>query len=111
MVVERDTDSQEFEGLSTGFRELEVVAFVGDFKIIGIAHFGVGERTTSRRASDYIRYFNDTRLTLSQVRIYGRDRHELLETAPFVIVNMDKIDFMYARDEEPAPSDEEPAPS
>ena len=25
-----------------GFKELEVVAYVGDFKIVGFAHFGVG---------------------------------------------------------------------
>jgi hypothetical protein len=35
-------------------------------------------------------------LTLSKVRIYARGTQELLETTPFVIVNMDKIDFMFA---------------
>jgi hypothetical protein len=84
-----------------GFKELEIVAYVGDFKIVGYAHFGVGSRVSSRRASDYIRAFGDARITLSRVRIYDRTSQELTETAPFVILNMDKVDFLYARDDEP----------
>jgi hypothetical protein len=86
--------------LDTGFQELEIVAYVGDFKIVGFAHIGVGTRVTSRRASDYIRALSDQRVTLSRVRIYDRSSQELGETAPFVILNMDKVDFLYARDEE-----------
>jgi hypothetical protein len=90
------------EGLrpDTGFTELEIVAYIGEFKIVGVAHFGVGIRTSSRRASDYIRAFSDTRLTLSQVRIYNKATRELIDTAPFVLLNMDKVDFIYARDED-----------
>lgn len=83
----------------TGFKELEVVAYIGEFKIVGIAHFGVGQRASSRRPSDYIRAFSDSRLTLSKVRIYGKGHQELLETAPFIILNLDKVDFLYARDD------------
>jgi len=35
--------------LDTGFKELEIVAYIGEFKIVGVAHFGVGNRTSSRR--------------------------------------------------------------
>ena len=84
----------------TGFKELEIVAYIGEFKIVGIAHFGVGSRTSSRRASDYIRAFSEAHLTLSQVRIYNKATKELLDTAPFVLLNMDKIDFIYARDDD-----------
>jgi len=87
------------------FKELEVVAYLGDFKIVGTAHFGVGHRTSSRRASDYIRAFSDNRLTLSKVRIYSKGSQELLETAPFVILNMDKVDFLYAREDEEPPAE------
>ena len=83
-----------------GFKELEIVAYIGDFKLVGFAHFGVGTRASSRRASDYIRAFSDSRITLSRVRIYSRTSQELAETAPFVIVNLDKVDFLYARDDE-----------
>jgi len=83
-----------------GFKELEIVAYIGEFKIVGVAHFGVGSRTSSRRASDYIRAFSDVRLTLSQVRIYSKATKELLDTAPFVLLNMDKVDFIYARDDD-----------
>jgi len=68
---------------------------------VGVAHFGVGHRTSSRRPSDYIRSFSDNRLTLSKVRIYNRSDQELVETAPFIILNLDKVDFLYARDDEP----------
>jgi hypothetical protein len=83
----------------SGFKELEVVAYIGEFKIVGIAHFGVGQRASSRRPSDYIRAFSDSRLTLSKVRIYGKGSQDLMETAPFIILNLDKVDFLYARDE------------
>ena len=101
-------DDKAREGLSvdTGFKELEIVAFTGDFKIIGMAHFGVVHRASSRRSSDYLRQFSDSRLTLSKVRIYSKATQELLETTPFVIVNMDKVDFIYAREEE---ADDAPA--
>jgi hypothetical protein len=83
-----------------GFKELEIVAYIGEFKIVGVAHFGVGSRASSRRASDYIRAFSDARLTLSQVRIYSKATKELLDTAPFILLNMDKVDFIYARDDD-----------
>ena len=35
-----------------------------------------------------------------QVRIYNKATKELLDTAPFVLLNMDKIDFIYARDDD-----------
>ena len=91
---------REGVGFDTGFKELEVVVFLGEFKIVGVAHFGVGQRASSRRSSDYLRQFNDSRLTLSKVRIYNKTTQELLETTPFVIVNMEKVDFIYARDDE-----------
>lgn len=84
----------------SAFREIEIIAFIGEFRIVGVAHFGVGSRTSSRRASDYIRAFTDTRLTLSKVRIYNKVTKELIDTAPFVLLNMEKVDFIYARDEE-----------
>ena len=94
----------EHEGFSvdTGFKALEIVAYIGQFRIVGTAHFGVGQRTSSRRSSDYLRQFDDVRLTLSNVRIYSKGTQELFETAPFVILNMDKVDFIYARDEDAA---------
>jgi hypothetical protein len=95
-------DDNAREGLTfdTGFKELEIVAYLGEFKLVGTAHFGVGSRASSRRASDYLRQFNDSRLTLSKVRIYSKSTAELLETTPFVIVNMEKVDFIYAREDE-----------
>ena len=90
-----------------GFKELEVVAYIGEFKIIGIAHFGVGQRSSSRRPSDYIRAFSDTRLTLSKVRIYDKASHDLVDTAPFIILNLDKVDFLYARDDADVAAEEE----
>ncbi len=103
MVSEGHGEPGGFAGDSE-FKELEIVAYMGEFKIVGIAHFGVGHRASSRRASDYIRSFNDTRLTLSKVRIFNKGTQQLLDTAPFIIMNMDKVDFLYARDDEGGPA-------
>jgi hypothetical protein len=96
-----DETAQERDAARTdaGFRELEIVAYVGDLKVVGFAHFGVAHRATSRRPSDYLRAFGDTRLTLSQVRLYKRGSQELVDTAPFVLLNLDKVDLIYAHDE------------
>lgn len=94
------------------FREIEIVAYIGEFRIVGVAHFGMGMRASSRRASDYIRSFHDPRLTLSRVRIYNKTTKELVDTAPFILLNMDKVDFLYGRDDVPAadPSQSEGLP-
>ena len=92
--------AQAVPRFDAGFKEIEIVAYIGEFRIVGVAHFGVGARASSRRASDYIRSFNDARLTLSRVRIYNKTTKELIDTAPFVLVNMDKVDFLYGRDQE-----------
>jgi len=86
----------------SSFREIEIIAYIGEFRIVGIAYFGVGQRASSRRASDYIRSFQDPRLTLSHVRIYNKATKELVDTAPFILLNMDKVDFLYGRDEDTA---------
>jgi len=98
-----DDDSGSQHGTphyDAGFMEIEIIAYIGEFRIVGVAHFGMGIRTSSRRASDYIRSFNDARLTLSKVRIYDKVTKELIDTAPFVLLNMDKVDFLYGRDDE-----------
>ena len=97
-MADHDGEMQDIESSDTGLKQLELVAYIGDFKIVGVAHVGVGQRASSRRASDYIRQLRDNRLTLSNVRIYAKGTQELLEITPFVIVNMDKIDFMFARE-------------
>ena len=96
-----DTGSERHAGLNfdTTFQKLEIVAYVGDLKVVGLAHFGVGQRQTSRRASDFIRSFGDERLTVSQARIYSKSGVELLETSPFVILNLRNIDLIFAREQ------------
>ena len=90
---------------------LRVVAYTAEFKVVGTAHFGVGQRTSSRRASDYIRAFSDSKMTLADVRIYSRERNEIIDTAPFVVLNLDKVDLIYAQDiEDEAPVDGEARP-
>jgi hypothetical protein len=85
--------------LKLDLKAFEVVAYTGEFKVVGTAHFGIGQRASSRRASDYIRAFSDTKMTLADVRIYSRDRLEIIDTVPFVVLNLDKVDLIYARDE------------
>ena len=99
-MQDEGVEARENPRFDAGYKELEIVAYIGDFKIVGVAHFGVGSRASSRRASDYIRAFNEAHLTLSSVRIYSKATMELLDTAPFVLVNMDKVDFIYAREDD-----------
>jgi len=80
------------------FHELEIVAYVGELKIVGTAHFGQTGRVSSQRSSDYLRRFADSRLTLSQVRIYRHAAGELIDTTPFIILNLDRVDLVYARE-------------
>jgi hypothetical protein len=90
----------------TGYQELELVVYIGDLRVVGNAHFGVGHRASSRRPSDFIRAFADERLTLSSVRVYSKASNELIDTSPFSIINLSRVDMMYARElgeEEPQP--------
>ena len=99
-MTEPEQDAAPDIKIEIGFTELEIVAYIADLKVVGYAHFGVGHRSSSRRASDFIRAFADDRITLSRVRIYGKASGELLDTSPFVIVNLAKVDLIYARDDE-----------
>jgi hypothetical protein len=94
----RTGDAEHEFKVEIGFQELEVVAYSGDLKIVGYAHFGHGGRASSRRASDHLRHIADERLTLSRARIYRHATGELLESAPFVVVNLARVDAVYARD-------------
>jgi len=100
-MVDASTEAPDGGRVETGFKELTIVAFVDRFKVVGVAYFGVGHRATSRRASDFIRSFNDTRLTLADADIFDSQSGQLIEKSPFVVLNLDKVDFIYARDEEP----------
>jgi hypothetical protein len=100
-VITRAGDLERELKVEIGFLELEVVAFAGAVKIVGYAHFGISGRATSRRASDYIRHFNDTKLTLSRASVYRAATDELIETVPFAVLNLDRVEVIYARDIEP----------
>ena len=71
-VIVRTGDLEHEFKVEIGFLELEVVAYSGDLKIVGYAHFGHGGRTSSRRSSDHLRHLNDPKLTLSRASIYRR---------------------------------------
>ena len=101
-VIVRTGDPEHEFKVEIGFLELEVVAYTGDLKIVGYAHFGHGGRTTSRRASDHLRHIGEDRLTLSRARIYRQATDELLDSAPFVVVNLSRVDVVYARDAQDA---------
>jgi hypothetical protein len=95
-VGARDGDL-EFK-VEIAFHELEIVAYVGDLKIIGSAHFGASGRASSQRSSDYLRHFTDSRLTLSNVRVFRHATNEQIDAAPFIILNLDRIELVYARE-------------
>ena len=103
-VIVRTGDPEPEFKVEIGFLELEVVAYTGSLKIVGYAHFGPGGRHTSRRSSDHLRHITDSKLTLSRASIYRVATDELIETAPFVVINLDRVDVVYARD---VPRDDE----
>ncbi len=107
-VIVRTGDlGHEFK-VEIGFLELEVVAYTGNLKIVGYAHFGNGGRTTARRSSDHLRHITDSKLTLSRASIYRADSDVLVETVPYAVINLDRVDVVYARD---VPDDEADAPA
>lgn len=108
-MVEGSTEAPDGGRAETGFKQLTIVAFVDRFKVVGVAYFGVGHRATSRRASDFIRSFNDTRITLADATIFDSQSGEVVETSPFVVLNLDKVDILYARDDEAPVSARPPA--
>jgi hypothetical protein len=88
-------------------QELELVAYIGDLRITGFAHLGFVAST--RRSSDYIHAFAENRLTLARVQVYDKTNDELLDSSPFAIINLDRVDMMYAREEDTdGGTDEEP---
>ncbi len=97
-VIVRTGDLEHEFKVEIGFLELEVVAYSGALKIVGYAHFSHGGRTTTRRSSDHLRHINDPKLTLSKASIYRAATGELIETVPFVVINLDRVDVVYARD-------------
>ena len=116
-VIVRTGDVEHEFKVEIGFLELEVVVYVGALKIVGYAHFSQSGRTTSRRSSDHLRHISDPKLTLSRANIYRVATDELIETVPFVVINLDRADVVYARDVpletagsvDEAPADEAPA--
>ncbi len=97
VIVRNGDPSSEFK-VEIGFLELEVVAYTGGLKIVGHAHFGHNGRVSSRRSSDHLRHVTDDRLTLSRASIYRVSSDELIETVPYLVLNLDRVDVVYARD-------------
>lgn len=97
-VIVRTGDLEHEFKVEIGFLELEVVAYVGDLKIVGYAHFSNSGRTTARRSSDHLRHITDDKLTLSRASIYRAGTDALIETTPYVVINLDRVDVLYARD-------------
>ena len=85
---------------TAGFKELEIVAYIGEFKIVGVAHFGVGQRAElAARLRLHPRFRRRPPHALAGAHLQ-QGHQELLDTAPFILLNMDKVDFIYARDED-----------
>ena len=100
-VIVRTGDLEHEFKVEIGFLELEVVAYIGGLKIVGYAHFSHGGRSTMRRSSDHLRHITDPKLTLSKASIYRAESDEPIETVPFVVINLDRVDVIYARDAAP----------
>ena len=98
-VIVRTGDLEHEFKVEIGFLELEVVAYSGALKIVGYAHFGHGGRTTSRAfvrpSAPHQRPQADA---VEGEHLPARPAGELIETVPFVVINLDRVDVVYARD-------------
>lgn len=79
-----------------GHRRFQITAYTGGLKVTGIAYYAADTRTTSRRASDFIHSLSTERLTLSSARIYERATGLVIDEPAFIVLNVPRIDAMYA---------------
>lgn len=86
--------------IATGGRRLQVTAYCGQLKFTGIAHVGIPSRTTSRRPSDILFFYAEKNLKLADVRIFDRGLDRIVDEPPFVILNISRMDAIYAEEME-----------
>lgn len=79
-------------------RRLRVTAYIDKLKLTGIAYVGVPSRTTSRRPSDILFYYPERHLKLAEVRIFDRDSGKIIDEPPFIIINVERVDAVYAEE-------------
>lgn len=93
-----DDKSRSEYKISINSRRLQVTAYCGQLKFTGIAYVGIPSRTTSRRPSDILFYYTEKNLKLADVRVYDRTLDRIVDEPPFIVLNIDRIDAIYAED-------------
>lgn len=90
-----DNLHEEFQ-VDTSGRQYKVTVYSEGLKIIGIASWSVDTRSSSRRASDFLNSLPLDRFTLSEPHVYDRSSGLIIDEPDFIIVNMQRINAIYA---------------
>ncbi len=77
---------------------LGISAYTANLKITGQLHLNVSARSSDRRPSDLIHNFPGQRMTLSKVKIYSIQNSKLLEETPFIVLNIETVDILWAEE-------------
>ncbi|MHB1325905.1 MAG: hypothetical protein ACYDGS_09695 [Thermoleophilia bacterium] len=90
-----DNLHEEFQ-VDTSGRQYQVTVYTEGLKIIGIASWSIDTRSSSRRASDFLHSLPLDRLTLAKPHLYDRSSGLIIDEPDFIIVNMQRIQAIYA---------------
>ncbi len=91
-------DSRKGFAIETSNIVLGISAYTANLKITGQVHLNVSTRSSDRRPSDLIHNFPGQRMTLSKVKIYSIQDGRLLEETPFIVLNIDTVDILWAEE-------------
>ncbi len=96
--------SDNYDELRKAFRSdsgklhFQATIYINTLKIVGEVALTMDTRSTSRRASDFLRHFPSDYMTLSHVKIFDRDLNAVIDEPDYIIVNVKKLDAIYARE-------------
>ncbi len=93
-----DNLHEEFR-VDTSGRQYQVTVYTEGLKIIGRASWSVDTRSSSRRASDFLHSLPLDRITLAKPHVYDRSSGLIIDEPEFIIVNMQRINAIYAEEQ------------
>ena len=98
MADHLDNLHEEFR-VDTSGRQYRVTVYMEGLKIIGRASWSVDTRSSSRRASDFLHSLPLDRITLAKPHVYDRSSGLIIDEPEFIIVNMQRINAIYAEEQ------------
>ncbi|MHB8168968.1 MAG: hypothetical protein ACYDET_04875 [Thermoleophilia bacterium] len=97
MNEEYDDVRKAFQ-IDSGNRRFRVTIYMGGFKVVGTAILTMDTRSSSRRTSDFLRNFPEDYMTLTEVQIHDLELNTVIDEPDFILLNVKKIDLLYAKE-------------